>query len=156
MPYPVIIFFALQNNAALDREELELLWFCLGDHSAVLNVKLSSLKAPVGLVASALETTKLLRRLPATSHVNMALRNVATGKAKTLAALVSETEAYRNQFVSYLADNIASTYPNILPVTSALLGYSAPKDTEVREMSEWGRRLVLELGLTKFKNSGLI
>lgn len=147
---------ALRNNAALDREELELLWFCLGDHSAVLDAKLSSQKAPVGLVASALETTKLLRRLPSASHVNMALRNVAAGKAKTLKALVSETEAHRKQFSDYFGENIASAFPSIVPVTSAILGYSQPGDTEAREMSEWGRRLILELGLTKFNHLGVI
>lgn len=147
---------ALRNNADLDREELELLWFCLGDYSAVLDAKLSSQKAPVGLVASALETTKLLRRLPSTSHVNMALRNVAAGKPKTLKVLVSETEAHRKQFSDYFGDNIASAFPSIVPVTSAIFGYSQPRDTEAREMSEWGRRLILELGLTKFKHLGVI
>jgi hypothetical protein len=150
------ILASLQRNAVLDREELELLWFCLGDHSSVLNVKLSTLKPSVGLVASALETNALLRRLPSTSHVNMAMRNVAAGKGKTLKALVSENEAHRQEFLDYLADEMPLTYPSLLPVVSAILGYSQPRDDEVRVMSEWGRRLVLELGLTKLKNSSVI
>lgn len=147
---------SLQSNAALDREELELLWFCLGDHSAVLNAKLSSQKSSVGLVAAALETAKLLRRLPSTSHVNMALRNVAAGKSRTLKTLVSETEAHRKVFSDYLRENIAKKYPSIVPVTSAILGLSQPGETEAREVSEWGRRLVLELGLTKLEQLSLV
>ncbi len=146
----------LQRNAALDREELELLWFCLGDYSNVLKAKLSTSKASIGLVAAALETTKLLRRLPSSSHVSVALRNVAADKPKTLEKLVSETKAHRQQFFDYFADNIVSTHPNIVPVTSAILGCSQPSDTEAREMNEWARRLILELGLTKFKHLGLV
>ncbi len=151
---PLIV--TLQRNAALDREELELLWFCLGDYSAVLKTKLSTAKASVGLVAAALETTKLLRRLPSSSHVSVALRNVAIDKAKTLEKIVAETKAHRQEFIDYLADNIASAHPNIVPVMSAILGHLNPAGAEALEMSEWGRRLVLELGLTKFKQLGVV
>lgn len=146
----------LQRNAALDREELELLWFCLGDYSAVLKAKLSTSKASVGLVAAALETTKLLRRLPSSSHVSVALRNVAYEKAKTLEKLVSEAKANRQQFSDYLADNIASAHPSIVPVLSSVLGHSNAAETGALEMADWGRRLILELGLTKFKHLGVV
>ncbi len=145
---------ALQANAALDREELELLWFCLGDYSAVLNSRISTLKSSAGLVASALEVTKLLRRIPATSHVHMALRNVAVGKPKTLKALVSETEEFRAKFKSYFGENIASKFPAIAPVVSAVLGFSTPLETAAIEVADWGQRLVLELGLAKFNHPG--
>lgn len=146
----------LRANSALDREELDLLWFCLSDHSAALNARMSSLKAPLGLVASTLETIKLLRRIPSAAHVHMAMRNIAVGEPRTLKELVLETEGHRQQFLDYLGDDRLSQFPSLFPAVASILGYSNAYDTKSLLPEDWGRRLLLELGLTKFYDEGVI
>ena len=63
-------------NAALDREEIDLLWWTLSDWSDTLNLKISQLPHGAALMVSALEVVQKLRRLPSTAHAHIARRHV--------------------------------------------------------------------------------
>ena len=64
---------ALRINAALDREEIDLLWWVLGGTSEILGQSLLSLSPEVRVVVTGVEMGALMRALPTQSHRNLAL-----------------------------------------------------------------------------------
>lgn len=76
---------ALENNAAIDREELDLLWWALSGQTDLLKGAFSAVKAAAAAVASGLKAAQLLRRLPADAHRNLVLRNVREDRRLSLA-----------------------------------------------------------------------
>jgi hypothetical protein len=68
---------ALRTNAAIDREEIDLLWWILSDWSELLQRRYSSVSNPLSAaLSSGIEAGRMLRRLPGDPHRNLVLRHV--------------------------------------------------------------------------------
>ncbi|MBL4603040.1 MAG: hypothetical protein JKY84_09845, partial [Emcibacteraceae bacterium] len=67
---------ALEENAVLDREELNVLWWTLENWSKLLNANFSNAEPESAIIAAGLELSQLLRRLPTDAHKHLILKNV--------------------------------------------------------------------------------
>ena len=79
---------ALRRNAALDREELDFLWWAQLGRSRLLNRQLSAINEPTRIIAAAIEGAKMLRRLPCEVHRELVLRTLDQNPEFDLAELV--------------------------------------------------------------------
>ena len=107
---------ALRYNAALDREELDMLWWVLGDTSNVLEKPLASLSPETRAIASGIELGALLRALPGQSHRNLCARGVGETEPMTLPgvleALGDDRTALAASFANeVLVDEAGSVFP---------------------------------------------
>ena len=66
----------LSTNAALDREELDILWWVLGDWSNLAKARLSKLSECSASIIAAFEVATRLRRIPAEAHRQLSMRNI--------------------------------------------------------------------------------
>lgn len=141
---------ALRDNASLDREEIDILWWALNDWSPALNTNLSRSTALTGAIVGGIELGALLRRLPADAHRHLLLRHVQGAKRYTLAEVVEATAEVRSALNAALRSNaILSKCPNVLPLLTAVLlgevgGLEGPGKLTAQE---WGARALLESAL---------
>jgi hypothetical protein len=112
----------LRANAAVDREEIDMLWWVLSDWSLILDRRLSTDKvAASAAVASGLEVGFLLRRIPAPAHRHLAFRNVPFGKSMTLQELLTAVGQDRSALAAaFKADVRISQCPAVFPLAHAL------------------------------------
>jgi hypothetical protein len=80
---------ALRQNAALDREELDMLWWALGDWSVLQQQHLRQLPMQAAAITAGIEVSKLLRRLPSEGHKHLVLRHVVDDSERSAAELVT-------------------------------------------------------------------
>lgn len=143
-------------NARLDREELELLWWCVSDWSTTFKAKLTSLPVNLGIVVAALEVGLCIRKFPGSAHAHIAMRNVPVSEAQTLAELTLAVASRRSEILAKVEElEGIYTYRSIFPVLSVLLEDSAGKsiiDTSVvLSQIEWVKRILLEIRLSKVR-----
>ena len=79
---------SLRDNATLDREELDLLWWILSDWSLLLNETFSSSPNEAAAIARGIEAAHLLRRLPGDAHKHLDLKGTKKDETKNLIGLV--------------------------------------------------------------------
>ena len=138
---------ALRINAALDREEIDLLWWVLGGASGIFGRPLQSLSPELRAVTTGVEIGALMRGLPTQSHRNLALRSLEEADPlplpKLLAALGKDRLAVA---ASFKDESLIDNAPLVFPLLSAIrsgegtgLGSDLP-----RSLSEWGARALLE------------
>lgn len=78
----------LTANAAVDREEIDLLWWSISGWSDVLGMKYSDAKPHAAAIALGLDAAKRLRRMPVDLHKALVLRRVPEGESLSFAQLV--------------------------------------------------------------------
>ncbi|BCH33411.1 hypothetical protein MesoLjLc_53410 [Mesorhizobium sp. L-8-10] len=78
----------LTANAAVDREEIDLLWWSISGWSDVLSMKYSDAKPHAAAIALGLDAAKRLRRMPVDLHKALVLRRVPEGESLSFAQLV--------------------------------------------------------------------
>ena len=148
---------ALRYNAALDREELDMLWWVLGDTSNVLEIPLTSMSPETRAIASGIELGALLRTLPGQSHRNLCARSVGETEPMTLAgvleALGDDRTALAASFANEaLVDEAASVFPLLNGIRA---GSSALAGSEVaRPLKEWCARALLERAVLRVQYPG--
>ncbi|MBW8832477.1 MAG: hypothetical protein JF606_24375 [Burkholderiales bacterium] len=142
---------ALRANAILDREELDLLWWALGDWSELLGDRVSTLPPEVAAVTSGLELGRLLRKLPANAHRSLALRSIhAEGPPLNLAELLKALDGRRERLAIPLAANeVLSSCSGVFPLLTAIQTGkpTAPGAKEKRPLRDWGSRALLEASI---------
>lgn len=147
---------ALRRNAALDREELDFMWWAQLHRSRLLNRPLISIAEPSRLVAAGIEGAKLLRRMPSDVHREIVLRTLDTNPELDLAGLLAALGDDR----ATLAANIGSALPlgsvTVFPLIHAIqteatdvMGASIKRSAE-----EWGSRALLEAALINLRATG--
>lgn len=144
---------ALRENAELDREELELLWWAIEDWSDSLDCRLSDLEPLVRAVVAGIDGASKLRRLPASGHRNVVLRGVSAGVTATLTALIAALGERRLTLARSINADRAGQSPTVFPLLSALAGGNADlagANIE-RGAREWGARALLEGAILKVK-----
>lgn len=139
---------ALRANAAVDREELDLLWWVLSDRSDFLGRRFSVEKNPVArALASGLEAGQMLRRMPADAHLHLVLRNLADDVSTfSLPELIKAVESDRQALASKFTDGLIAACPAIFPLLNALLnGRSFDGNAkQKRSLADWAARALLE------------
>ena len=138
---------ALTNNAALDREEIDLLWWAVGGASETLGKPFSSLPLPVRTVVAGVELGSMMRRLPTQSHRNLAFRGIEDSETLSLQGLLNALGESR----SVIADSVSQEpliedAPRIFPLLWALRHNKSSDGAGGRQRSlvEWGSRALLE------------
>jgi hypothetical protein len=147
---------ALRRNAALDREEIDFLWWSQLSRSRLLNRPLSNISEATRLVASGIEASGLLRRLPAEVHRDLVLRTADADLEFDLPALLAEIGDDRAALASGIETHYVTTYPTVFPLLNAIVTGSSEVDgaTEKRKASTWGGRALLEGALSRMMGTG--
>ncbi|HEY8602733.1 GTPase-associated system all-helical protein GASH [Tsuneonella suprasediminis] len=140
---------ALRENAELDREELEFLWWSIEDWSDCLNGRLSDAAPVVRAVVAGIDGAAKLRRLPASGHRNVVLRGVPAGELANLDSALTALGDFREKIcVSIDKTRVAEAAP-VFPLLSAITdGVVEKRDAAVeRDARDWGARALLERGI---------
>ena len=149
---------ALRRNAALDREELDFLWWSQLGRSKLLDRSLSEINESVRLVALGIEAVRHLRHLPCEVHRDVVLRALETNPESDLNELITMIGEDRTALgTAYgTADSVVGRAPDVFPLLSALAAGSTSGDGAgvKRPASEWGARALLEGALVKLFSTG--
>jgi len=142
---------ALRRNSALDREELDFLWWSQLGRSRILDKPLSALSEPVRLVASGIEGASYLRRLPCEVHRDVVLRSVDVDPQLDLGELLGAIGTDRPVLGKGHSEGMVPAAPAVFPLLSALASGSeqGAGATEKRPASTWGSRALLEAALAQ-------
>ncbi|SDQ38472.1 hypothetical protein SAMN05216487_1509 [Pseudomonas sp. UC 17F4] len=140
---------ALRRNAALDREELDFLWWAQAGRSRLLKRLPSAINEPTRVVTAGIEGSKMLRRLPCEVHREIVLRTVEDDPELDLVELLAALEDDREKLGSAVDKNWVADHPSVFPLLHALVtGEADVVGAAVkRRASEWGERALLEAGL---------
>lgn len=144
---------ALRRNAALDREELDFLWWVQLNRSRLLGRQYVRVEEPVRLIAAGIEAAGLLRRPPCDVHRELVLRMLdmdpSLDAAEVIKAAGDDLESLGGQYRSGLVVEA----PIVFPLLHALAtgNVDIPGAELKRESSEWGLRALLEAGLAKMR-----
>ena len=145
---------ALRINTALDREEIDLLWWVLGGASEIFDRPLQSLSTEVRAVTTGVEIGALMRALPTQSHRNLALRGLEKTDPLPLPKLLAALGEDRVKIAESFEDEaLINEAPLVFPLLSAIrsgegtgLGADLP-----RSLSEWGARVLLERAILRIQ-----
>jgi len=149
---PLKTLDALRLNAALDREEIDLLWWVLADWSAVFQEKLSSMDQRLSPLVASWEIAQLLKRMPAEAHTHLVLRLVQDGNKENLTDLIAELGDKRVALAQQIVgDAIVVSCPHVFPLLNALTNPASKiaGDKEARRPADWASRALLESGLLR-------
>ena len=134
---------ALRLNAALDREEINLLWWVLGGVSEIFSRPLQTLSPEVRAVTTGIEIGALMSALPTQSHRNLVLRGIKDADPFPLPKLLEALAADRLVVADSLKDeSLIDRAPLVFPLLSAVRsGEGTGRCADVpRRLSEWGAR----------------
>lgn len=140
---------ALRENAELDREELEFLWWKAEDWSESLDTPLSDAAPLVRATVAGLDGSSKLRRLPASGHRNVVLRGVPAGHPATLAVLLTALDGHRAALANSIDAERVGGSPTVFPLLAAIsTGEAACPGADIeRGARDWGSRALLEGGI---------
>lgn len=140
---------ALRENAELDREELEFLWWMMEDWSEVLDGRLSDADPLVRAVVAGIDGASKLRRLPASGHRNVVLRGVPSGSPATLTTLLTALGDHRATLAKSVDADCVRRSPTGFPLLAAIASGDVNRGgAEIeRDAREWGARALLESGI---------
>lgn len=147
---------ALRRNAALDREELDFLWWAQLGRSRLLNRQLSAIAEPTRIVAAGIEGAKMLRRLPCEVHREIVLRTLEQDPELDLAEVLAAVGADRALLSAGFIKANVTAHPTVFPLLHALTTGELDKSGAVlkRRVSEWGARALLEAGFARLMSQG--
>ena len=142
---------ALRRNAALDREEIDFLWWVQLDRSRLLGRATSAMDEPLRLVALAIEAAVHLRRLPADLHYELVLRTVDKDPELDLKELTKVIGEDRAKLVASFDAGLVAQHPSVFPLLNTLttLQVDVAGAERKRKASEWAAQALLEAGLCR-------
>lgn len=147
---------ALRRNAALDREELDFLWWAQLSRSRLLNRQLSAITEPTRIVAAGIEGAKMLRRLPCQVHREIVLRTLDQDPELNLAEMLAAIGEDRAALGAPFIDGSVVAHPTVFPLLHALATgeIDGPGAAVKRRVSEWGGRALMEAGFIRMISQG--
>ncbi|WP_081075570.1 GTPase-associated system all-helical protein GASH [Burkholderia stagnalis] len=147
---------ALRRNAALDREELDFLWWAQLGRSRLLNKQLSAVAEPIRIVAAGIEGARMLRRLPCEVHREIVLRTLDQDPKLDLAEMLAAVGDDRAALGAAFIEGHVADHPTVFPLLYALATgeVNGSGATVKRPVSEWGERALLEAGFAKMMAHG--
>jgi hypothetical protein len=137
----------LRTNSALDREELDLLWWVLSDWSTLLGQKLSSTPPAIAAVFAGVETAQFMRRLPHEAYKHVVLRNIDAQHSMSLEKLIEGLgDQCKVLATRFRDDENLSACPRVFPLLTAICSNNAsgPEAKVARSIEDWGSRALLE------------
>ena len=147
-PGVVKVVNALRTNAALDREEIDVLWWSLSDWSETCGERFSGLAPEGAALVGGLELAGLLKRLPADAHRHLMLRHVANvAQKRDLASFLEKTgKARASVAAKYKGNAMMEQNSHVFPLLNAASGHDhKPTGAKAsRTLDEWGARALLE------------
>lgn len=150
---------ALRRNAALDREEIDFLWWTLIARSRALKKPLQAIDEPVRAVVAGIEAAQYLRRLPCEVHRELVLRSLNANPSLNLADLILSMGESRKEIVTAYSDStFVAAQPLVFPLLNAIgTGVVDANGASVeRSCEDWGARALLEAGILRLINTGLV
>ncbi|MFQ6306684.1 GTPase-associated system all-helical protein GASH [Yersinia enterocolitica] len=146
---------ALRRNAALDREELDFLWWAQLGRSRLLKKQLSEIAEPIRIIAAGIEGAKMLRRLPCEVHREIVLRTLDQNPELDLAELLVAIGDDRDELSTAFSTENVLAHPTVFPLLHAL---STGEVDQVgaslkRSVSEWGERALLEATFSRMMSN---
>lgn len=138
----------LKENADLDREEIDFLWWALGGHSELFDGPLTE-KAPFSrAIAVGFEGALKLRRLPSDGHRHVVLRQIGESEALSLEGLLEKITEDKARLARGFAGSWAIAYPSVFPLINALQTNTVPRESSVAlDARNWGARALLEAAI---------
>lgn len=148
---------SLRRNAALDREELDFLWWSQLGHSRTLKRPLAEIPEATRLITMALEAADLLRRFPAQVHYELVLRTVEHDPELNLAELLEVIGEDLETLKTLISKSQITQAPNVYPLLNVLVSFpeSGVKVSRKLRASEWASRALLEAGLAQMAKYGI-
>ena len=141
---------ALKENADLDREEIDFLWWALGDHSDLFDCPLTEKGEMSRAIAVGIEGASKLRRLPSDGHRHVVLRQIGESESLTLENLVAKLADDRARLAEGFVDSWAMAYPSVFPLVCALPVDGKLQDSSVMlDARDWGARALLEAAIIR-------
>lgn len=142
---------ALRCNAALDREELDFLWWAQLGRSRLLDRQLSAITEPTRIIAAGIEAASMLRRLPCEVHREVVLRTLEQNPELNLEELLAAIGDDRATLAEPFFASVVADHPTIFPLLHALATGEMDRSGAAvkRRVSEWGGRALLEAGFAK-------
>ena len=139
---------ALETNAVLDREEIDILWWSVGGRSPILDRAYDSLDAtPRGLVRG-VELGILTRRLPSQSMRSLVLSGVSETAKMTLGELLQSSQDIVEKLALRIpARDMVFAHPTVFPLLSSIIANKPAVGNQAISGDEWCSRAVLETGL---------
>ncbi|KNY31828.1 hypothetical protein J8N08_22920 (plasmid) [Agrobacterium tumefaciens] len=147
---------ALRRNSALDREELDFLWWSLRGRSRLLGKAFSGADGVVSAVAAGIEAASQLRRLPCEVHHELVLAKLTNNPKVDLVELLARVGEDRSALGDPFADGFVARHPSVFPLLHALATGNANSDYAAvkRSAEEWAGRGLLEAGLETVLRNG--
>lgn len=139
---------ALRVNSYLDREEIDILWWVLGNWSGICQVQMSTLNNVQSCFVASIEIGKLLRRFPAQAHTHLACRGTNQNDAYSGAQILEQAGEHLETIKASLNAKEAENTPKIFPVSKLIAEGIADAADPERTLHEWASRLLVEISLT--------
>jgi len=136
----------LTSNAAVDREEIDLLWWSISGWSQTLGMKYSEAEKYSAAIAMGLDAAKHLRRMPDELHKALVLRRVPAGADKSMTDVVTALAATRHLLAArFKDDSDVNNNPEAFPLLNALISGDAGEVGAVSvSMEDLALRALLE------------
>jgi hypothetical protein len=139
---------ALRANAALDREEIDLLWWLLSGWSKYADIQLSQLSPITAVVLAGLEAGTYVRRLPGEPHKQLLFRLITKDESFTLQQVIEGVAEQKDKLVSAFGNHQLlvgreSLYPLLHACTTGKPGGKA-NAAQTLKLSDWAARALLE------------
>ena len=142
----------LSRNAALDREELDILWWVLGDWSNLAKAKLSMLSECPASIIAAFEVASRLRRIPAKAHRQLSVRYVRDDASFSLEEVIVGLGDELNALsAAYQDEALVRNNPGILPLMNAIIQGNEAMNRRHTSLSvtDWTTRALVEGALVR-------
>jgi hypothetical protein len=139
---------ALRTNAALDREEIDLLWWVLSGWSKFADKSFASMSETAAVIAAGLEVGSVVRRIPGEAHKHLILRLLKQDKAVSLQELLESLISEQAKIAPFFDNNpLLVGREALFPlVTACVAGKAGGTSAGARslQLSDWAARSLLE------------
>lgn len=133
----------LSSNAAVDREEIDLLWWSIAGWSDILGMRYADAKPHAAALALGLDGAKRLRRMPIELHKALVLRRVPEGDSMSLPQIVEALGADRALLSARFNEPLVTSNPYVFPILNMLVSGSTT-ETGTLLISDLAARALLE------------
>ena len=112
---------ALENNAVLDREEIDILWWSMGGRSPLCDMAYDRMAPAARGLVRGVELGILVRRVPSQAMRSLALTGVAESDPMTLAELLDASKDVLDSLKSRIpAPSTIEAHEVVFPLLSAI------------------------------------
>lgn len=142
----------LSANAALDREELDILWWVFDGWSNLAKARLSMLSECSASIIAAFEVASRLRRIPAEAHRQLSMRYISDNASLSLKEVIVGLDDEVNPLSkAYQDETLAHDNPRILPLMHAIVqGKEAMNGMHMSlSVTDWTTRALIEGALVQ-------